>query len=115
MELFRYLTPTGKDVLGEWLAELRDPKMRARVVAEVLGPPRTCPADNFGDCKPVGEGVWELRIDFGPGYRVYYAIAGKTAILPLCSAATNASAAGGGHFDNANRVLKDYQRRTSKQ
>ena len=38
---------------------------------------------NFGDCRAVGEGVWEIRIDWGPGYRVYYAIAGKQAIL-LC-------------------------------
>lgn len=38
---------------------------------------------NFGDCKPVGSGVWELRIDWGPGYRVYYAIEGKRVVL-LC-------------------------------
>ena len=38
---------------------------------------------NFGDCKPVGDGVWELRIDWGPGYRVYYAIEGKRVVL-LC-------------------------------
>ena len=38
---------------------------------------------NFGDCKPVGEGVWELRMDFGPGYRVYYAIENKKLVL-LC-------------------------------
>jgi putative addiction module killer protein len=38
---------------------------------------------NFGDCKPVGEGVWELRVDWGPGYRIYYAIAGQHLIL-LC-------------------------------
>jgi probable addiction module antidote protein len=41
-------------------------------------------AGNFGDCKPVGEGVWELRIDWGPGYRVYYAMAAKAVVLLLC-------------------------------
>ena len=40
-------------------------------------------AGNFGDCKPLHEGVWELRIDYGPGYRVYYARAGKRLILLL--------------------------------
>ena len=38
---------------------------------------------NFGDCEPVGAGVWELRVDWGPGYRVYYAIEGKRVVL-LC-------------------------------
>ena len=40
-------------------------------------------AGNFSDCKPVAEGVWELRIDWGPGYRVYYAQAGKRLVLLL--------------------------------
>jgi putative addiction module killer protein len=40
-------------------------------------------AGNFGDCKPVQDGVWELRIDHGPGYRVYYAQTGKRLILLL--------------------------------
>jgi len=39
---------------------------------------------NFGDCKPCQNGVWELRIDVGPGYRVYYARVGKTVLLLLC-------------------------------
>lgn len=38
---------------------------------------------NFGDCKPISDGVWELRIDWGPGYRVYYAIDGGKVVL-LC-------------------------------
>jgi len=40
-------------------------------------------AGNFGDCKPIQDGVWELKIDHGPGYRVYYAQAGKRLILLL--------------------------------
>ena len=41
-------------------------------------------AGNFGDCKPLHGGVWELRIDYGPGYRVYYAISGHRVVLLLC-------------------------------
>lgn len=40
-------------------------------------------AGNFGDCKPLSDGVWELRIDYGPGYRVYYARAGEKLLLLL--------------------------------
>jgi len=40
-------------------------------------------AGNFGDCKPIQDGVWELKIDHGPGYRVYYAQAGKRLIFLL--------------------------------
>jgi len=38
----------------------------------------------FGDCKPLQDGVWELRIDHGPGYRVYYSLIGKKIVLLLC-------------------------------
>lgn len=53
---------------SEWLEKLRDLKGRTRIVARIS----SARAGNFGDCKSVGEGVSEMRIDFGPGYRVYY-------------------------------------------
>ena len=61
MELRRYLTETGKDVVGEWLAGLKDARARAKVATRIA----RLEAGNFGDCKPVGEGVWELRVDWG--------------------------------------------------
>ena len=78
-KLLHYLTPEGRDLFGEWLDELADLKAQARIAARLI----RLHNGNFGDCKPVGSGVWELRIDIGPGYRVYYAIAGKRLIL-LC-------------------------------
>lgn len=63
----------------EWLESLTDRQARARVAVRV----QRMAAGNFGDCKPVADGVWELRIDHGPGYRVYYAQAGKKLILLL--------------------------------
>jgi putative addiction module killer protein len=51
-----------------WLKALRDRKGLARILARI----RSAEAGNFGDCEPVGEGVSEMRIDFGPGYRVYF-------------------------------------------
>jgi putative addiction module killer protein len=67
------------DVFSEWLKKLKDAKGVARILtrldAAALG--------NFGDCKPVGEGVSEMRIDFGPGYRVYYTRRGRQVYLLL--------------------------------
>jgi putative addiction module killer protein len=63
-----------------WLRELRDVHARARIQIRIdrlsLGNP--------GDVMPVGEGVSEMRIDYGPGYRVYFAQRGKTVIVLLC-------------------------------
>jgi putative addiction module killer protein len=77
--LKHYVSPQGVDLFGLWLDELRDKQARARVSARLL----RLQNGNFGDCKPVGAGVWELRIDWGPGYRVYYALADKKVVL-LC-------------------------------
>ncbi len=80
IEVRRYVTPSGSDVIGDWLTSLADLKARARIAARLdrlsLG--------NFGDCKALRDGVSELRIDWGPGYRVYYAMVGKTCVLLLC-------------------------------
>ena len=56
------------DVYARWLDDLRDIRARARVQARV----ERLAAGNPGDVKPVGEGVSEMRIDYGPGYRVYF-------------------------------------------
>ncbi len=55
-------------VFSDWLSSLRDAQARTRVQARIL----RLRQGNPGDVKPVGEGVSELRIDYGPGYRVYY-------------------------------------------
>ena len=80
-EVQTYLSPDGQDPYTQWLAELADRQARARVLVRV----GRMAAGNFGDCKPIAEGVWELRIDWGPGYRVYYAQAGKRLVLLLAN------------------------------
>lgn len=62
-----------------WLDGLRDVRGRARVLARV----ERLAGGNPGDTKPVGQGVSELRIDYGPGYRVYFIRHGKTVIILL--------------------------------
>ena len=69
------------ETFAEWLADLRDRRAAARI-AERLG---RLALGNPRDVKPVGEGLSELRIDFGPGYRVYYIQRGVVLIVVLCS------------------------------
>ena len=64
---------------AQWLDGLRDIHARARVQARI----ERLAAGNPGDVKPVGEGVSELRIDFGPGYRVYFIQKGHVSIILL--------------------------------
>jgi len=64
----------------EWLTNLRDQIAKARILARI----RSAEAGNFGDCEPVGEGISEMRIHVGPGYRVYYCRRGKVVYLLLC-------------------------------
>lgn len=63
-----------------WIATLRDEEARARINVRI----RRLSLGNPGDVKPVGEGVSELRIDYGPGYRVYYVHRGKEVVILLC-------------------------------
>lgn len=74
-----YVTQEGKDPFKDWIASLADRMARARLLARV----QRMAAGNFGDCKPLDGGVWELRIDHGPGYRVYYARAESRLVLLL--------------------------------
>jgi putative addiction module killer protein len=66
-------------------------------------------AGNFGDCKPVGEGVSELRIDYGPGYRVYFAMITPATVLLLCGGDKRRQAA---DIARAIEYLKDHKRRS---
>jgi len=63
----------------EWLTGLKDFKAKARVLARI----RSAEHGNLGDVRPVGEGISEMRIHYGPGYRVYFMQQGKLLILLL--------------------------------
>lgn len=68
------------DVFSKWLKGLRDPRAKARILAKL----ESVRLGNLGDTKAVGDGVWELRIHAGPGYRVYYVQRDKFVLLFLC-------------------------------
>jgi len=67
------------DVYVRWLNGLRDIHARAKVLARI----ERLATGNPGDVRPIGEGVSELRIDYGPGYRVYYTMRGRELIVLL--------------------------------
>jgi putative addiction module killer protein len=79
-EIRHYLTPEQRDVYLEWHRKLRDLKARIAIDRRIY----RIELGNFGDHRFCRDGVWELRIDVGPGYRVYYALAGKQVVLLLC-------------------------------
>jgi len=66
-------------------------------------------AGNFGDCKSLRRGLFELRIDWGPGYRVYYAMIGRACVLLLCGGDKRKQSA---DIARALEYLKDYEERT---
>ena len=78
--LHYYQGPAGEQPFVEWLQGLNDRQARARIEARLA----RVAVRNFGDVEPVGEGVMELRIDWGPGYHVYFARIGQVIVLLLC-------------------------------
>jgi putative addiction module killer protein len=104
VEIRHYRTPSGKDPYQQWLDKLKDMKGRVVIQRRV----DRLIAGNFGDHKFCENGVWEVRIDFGPGYRVYYAQDEKTIILLLCGGSKRTQAA---DVKEAVRYWHDYQRR----
>jgi len=67
-------------VFSRWLVKLRDRQAAARIGVRI----DRLASGNPGDVKPVGEGISELRIDYGPGYRVYFKDTGREVIFLLC-------------------------------
>jgi putative addiction module killer protein len=80
VEPFRYRREDGREPFTDWLDGLRDRAVEARIRVRL----RRVEAGNFGDCEPVGEGVTELRIHVGAGYRIYFGRHGKTVVILLC-------------------------------
>jgi len=63
-----------------WLSSLRDDRAAVRIIARI----RRLEIGNPGDVKPLGSGLFEMRIDYGPGYRIYYVRRGAAMVLLLC-------------------------------
>lgn len=105
MEARQYQTVDGRTPIAEWLDGLGDVPTRRRIVARLdrLG------VGTLGDWKSIGGGVYELRIDAGPGYRVYYAQDGAAIILLLCGGDKRTQRR---DIERAHAYWKDYKART---
>ena len=79
-EIRWYRTAACGEPFTDWLADLPDRQARARILARI----ERLEAGNFGDAKSLRDGVSELRIDWGPGIRVYFGRDGRTVIVLLC-------------------------------
>lgn len=80
IDLLEYLTINGRNPFREWLENLRDRQARAKIRVRL----NRLRLGNFGDSKSVGQGVNELRITHGPGYRVYFGRHSTKVVILLC-------------------------------
>ena len=105
-ELEEYATDDGRTPFSDWLRKVRDRDARVRVRVRLdrlsLG--------SFGDCKSLGGGLHELRIDHGPGYRVYFGRVGDRIVLLLCGGSKKTQTR---DIEVAQSFWPDYKRRSS--
>lgn len=104
LEIIEYVTPERKKPFSAWLFRLKDVRGRALVQGRL----KRIELGNFGDCKHLSGGVWELRINFGPGYRAYFAKEGMSIVLLLCGGDKGSQKR---DVQKAIEYLDDYRRR----
>lgn len=75
-----YQDHNGRELFTEWFHAIRDTRTRTRIRKRL----ERLEAGNFGDCKSIGSGVFEILLHFGPGYRIYFAQIDDTLVLLLC-------------------------------
>ena len=107
IELRYYQRANGEQPFTDWLERLRDQDARARVQARLA----RVAVGNLGDVEPVGEGVMELRIDWGPGYRVYFARLGQMIVLLLLGGDKRTQQK---DIKRAKSYFEDYKARSAK-
>ena len=105
IEIRHFVNRAGRDVFDDWLTRLADARAQAKIASRI----NRLAVGNFGDCKSLRQGLSELRIDWGPGYRVYYAMIGGECVLLLCGGDKRKQAA---DIERALEYLKDYKQRS---
>jgi putative addiction module killer protein len=98
-------TVNRTEVFDTWLAELADLRARAKILVRI----RRAERGHFGDVRLLEEGVFEMRIDCGPGYRVYYAREGRMMYLLLCGGNKSTQAADIKHAKTLWTAIREEQ------
>ncbi len=106
-EIRYYRTSDATQPFTDWLGDLRDKQARARIQARLA----RVEVGNLGDFHSVGDGVMELRIDWGPGYRVYFARMGQVIVLLLCGGDKGTQQK---DIERAKTCLEDHKARSKK-
>ena len=101
----RYRTASGHEPFSDWLSRLRDRQAKARVLIRI----DRLESGNFGDCKAARGGVHELRIAWGPGYRVYFGRDGCSLVILLVGGDKRTQSA---DIERAREFWQDYKRRS---
>jgi len=104
IEVRIYETRSRKAPFSTWLHGLEDPTGRAAVRIRIA----RLRLGNFGDCKSIGDGIFELRIAVGPGYRVYFGRRGQQIVILLCGGDKRTQ---GRDIEKAKEYWKDYRER----
>jgi putative addiction module killer protein len=107
VELRYYQTSSGRRPFAEWLEGLHDRQARARVEARLA----RAVGGNLGDVQPVGGGVLEIRIDWGPGYRIYFARVGQVMVLLICGGDKRSQSK---DIENAKAYFQDFKARSTQ-
>jgi putative addiction module killer protein len=102
-QIERYVTTDGKVPFSDWFNRLKDVQAKLKVTKRLT----RVELGNFGDYKSVGDGVFELRIDYGPGYRIYFAQVGSVIYLLLCGGDKQSQQQ---DIKKAKNYWQDYQR-----
>ena len=106
MRVLHYLDSSGRDLYQDWIDRLRDTTGRVAIQRRI---DRIADTGNLGSHDFCRDGVWELKIDVGPGYRVYYVEVKKTIVLLLCGGAKRTQDR---DITEAVKHWKDYRERS---
>jgi putative addiction module killer protein len=108
MLIGHHVTAEGADVFSDWFSGLRDKTTKVVIERRLM----RIENGNLGQVRALRKGVWEIKIDMGPGYRVYYAQSGQTVILLLCGGDKGSQDT---DIERAIESWEDYQQRIRSQ
>lgn len=103
-EIRHYLDANGNDLYQDWIEHLRDRTAQVAIIRRIA----RMAVGQFGDHKHLQDGVWELRIDVGPGYRVYYGHVGNRIVVLTHGGDKGTQAR---DITRAGKLLKDWEQR----